>query len=67
MLGAPITLLSLVTSTDALAESVSEEDFSLLPAVPEPELANPVRLERERQPSLHLLVLATSVFHPPQA
>lgn len=67
MLGAPVTLVTLVTlltEADTLTESVLE-DFSVLPSVPEPERPSLLRLSVEFHPSLYLPVLATSVFHPP--
>lgn len=64
MLGAPVTLLSLLTTSDMLAGSVSE-DFSVLPPVPELHPFSALRLRVDRHPVPHLPVLATSVFHPP--
>jgi hypothetical protein len=66
MLGAPVTLASLLTSVDMLTESVSEE-FSLPPTVPEPEAPRPLRVNMEFQPALHLPVLSASLFHPPRS
>ena len=66
MLGAPITLFSLLNSPDMLMESVSE-DFSLTPSVPEPGAPNLARIHTELEPSHHFAVFETSVFHPPQS
>ncbi len=63
MLGAPVTLLGLLTS-DTPAESFSE-DFSL-PMTTEPGTPSPSSLHAEFQPSFHLPIFSTSVFHPPQ-
>jgi hypothetical protein len=64
MLGAPVTLLSLLKTSDMLTES-SCEDPSVLPAVPELRPTNALHLCVDGPPSPHLPVLATSVFHPP--
>ncbi|MDK2741488.1 MAG: hypothetical protein NDI90_01125 [Nitrospira sp. BO4] len=64
MLGAPVTLLSLLTTSDMLAGSVSE-DFSVLPPVPELRPFSALCLRVDGHPIPHLPVLATSVFHPP--
>lgn len=66
MLGVPISLSSLLISSDILTESVSE-GFSVLPTVPKPGVPSAHRLSVEFQSSLHLPVFVTSVFHPPQA
>ncbi|WHZ29606.1 MAG: hypothetical protein OJF51_004408 [Nitrospira sp.] len=65
MLGMPVTLIGLLTSSDVLAESVSE-DFSLTPVLPEPEMPGSSRIHAEVRPSFYLPVFVTSVFHPPQ-
>lgn len=65
MLGMPVTMLGLVTTSDMLVESVSE-DFSLIPVVPEPGTSGPSHTQAEFQASLHFPVFVTSVFHPPQ-
>lgn len=65
MLGAPITLSSLLVSSDPLSESVYE-DFSLLSVVSEPGISGPRFLHTEFQSASYLPILLTSVFHPPQ-
>ncbi|MBH0210130.1 MAG: hypothetical protein HP495_16745 [Nitrospira sp.] len=65
MLGAPVTLLGLLTS-DAPVESLSE-DFSIPPSMPEPGVLNHSRLLVEHQPSPSVPVFSTAVFHPPQS
>lgn len=64
MLGAPVTLLDVLTS-DAPVESFSE-DFSIPPMTPEP--STPIRFSfhAESHPSVHHQIFSTSVFHPPQ-
>ena len=64
MLGAPVTLLGVLTS-DTPAESLSE-DFSIPPITPEPDVPNHFSLYAEAHPSVHLPIFSTSVFHPPQ-
>ena len=64
MLGAPVTLLGVLIS-DVPAESLSE-DFSIPPIPPEPDTPGQFSFYAEFQPSVHLLILSTSVFHPPQ-
>ena len=64
MLGAPVTLFSLMLSSDMLTESVSE-DFSLPPTVPELGIPSRLRHYQEFHPTLQLPVFVTSVFHPP--
>jgi len=66
MLGTPISLSSLLISSDILTESVSE-GFSVPPIVPEPGIPSAYRMPLEFQPSSHLPIFVTSVFHPPQA
>ncbi|UVT20007.1 MAG: hypothetical protein H8K03_19880 [Nitrospira sp.] len=66
MLGLPGTLIDLLTSSDTLVESVSE-DSPLTPVVPEPETSGSSRLLIIGQSTVHLPVFVTSVFHPPQA
>lgn len=64
MLGAPVTLLGLLMS-DASVESLSE-DSSIPPITLE--LGTPGRsgFHLDFQPSLHLPIFPTAVFHPPQ-
>lgn len=66
MLGMPITLFSLVASSDVFLESVSE-DFSFPTTVPKPRTSSAWILYTELQSSPYLPVFVTSVFHPPQA
>lgn len=66
MLGMPMTMFGLLTSSDMLVESVSE-DFSLTPVVPQPGTLGSSHIHVIFQPSLHRPVFVTSVFHPPQA
>lgn len=65
MLGAPFTLLGLLMS-DTPAESLSE-DLSIPPITPEPGTTGRSSFYSELQPSLHLTIFSTAVFHPPQA
>lgn len=65
MLGAPVTLLGLLTS-DTPVESFSE-DFSIPPIAPEPGVPSLSRFRVETQPPGHLRIFSTSVFRPPQA
>jgi hypothetical protein len=64
MLGAPITLLGLLAS-DTPAESLSE-DFSIPPITPEPGAPSRSSFYAEFNPSPHLPIFSTAVFHPPQ-
>ncbi len=64
MLGAPVTLLGVLIS-DAPAESHSE-DFSIPPIAPEPDTPGQFSFYAEFQPSIHLPIFSTAVFHPPQ-
>lgn len=64
MLGAPVTLLGLLTS-DTPGESFSE-DFSIPPISPEPGTPSRSRFLADLQPSLHVPIFSTAVFHPPQ-
>jgi hypothetical protein len=65
MLGMPISLFSLIASSEVFTESVSE-DFSFPVAVPKPKASSVGTFHNERQLSRHLPVFVTSVFHPPQ-
>ena len=65
MLGTPVTLLSLLMTSDMLTESVSE-DSSMLPLVPELSPSKSLRLRIDGQSTFRLPVLATSIFHPPE-
>jgi len=64
MVGMPMTLLSLLTTSDVLAESGSE-DPSMLPQVPELRPFSAPHLRVDGHTISHLPVLAASVFHPP--
>jgi hypothetical protein len=64
MLGAPVTLLGLLTS-DTPVESLSE-DFSILPIMPELGKSSRSSLSVDIQPLPHLPIFSTTVFHPPQ-
>lgn len=66
MLGIPVTLFSLMASSDVFLESVSE-DFSFPPTVPRPRAAHARSPHTDLQSSIYLPVFVTSVFHPPQA
>ena len=64
MLGAPMTLLSPGAAADAPAVSGSEGfsiPSSLSPLTPSVDKA----LATDEQPSAHVLVLASTLFHPP--
>lgn len=67
LLGAPFTLLGLLTS-DMLTESepVSEDVSTLSPSL-EPERPRFFHSLTEFRQVVHLPVLLTSVFHPPSA
>lgn len=64
MLGAPVTLLSLLTS-DTPVELLSE-DFSILPLTPVPVAPSRSTSYAEFEPSFHIPIFSISVFHPPQ-
>ncbi|HRI38282.1 MAG TPA: hypothetical protein PLO50_06985 [Nitrospira sp.] len=65
MLGAPVTLLGLLTS-DTPVESFSE-DFSIPPVTPEPGVPSYSRFSVASQSPGHLPIFSTAVFHPPQS
>lgn len=65
MLGAPVTLLGLLTS-DTPVESLSE-DFSIPPVTPEPGFPSHSRVSVESQSPGHLPIFSIAVFHPPQS
>lgn len=65
MLGAPVTLLGLLTS-DTPVESLSE-DFTIPPTTPEPGFPSHSRFRVESQSPWHLPIFSTAVFHPPQS
>lgn len=64
MLGMPITLFSLLNTSDLLIQPNSE-DFSLLPGVPGPGTESRPLFHTELFPNVHRPVFITSVFHPP--
>jgi len=64
MLGMPVTLGSLLNSTDMLSQPASE-DFSLLPTLPKLEARSSFHPLSEIQTSLHVPVFVKSLFHPP--
>ena len=64
ILGAPVTLLSLLTS-DTPVELLSE-DFSILPITPIPAAPISSMFHAEFEPSFQIPIFLTSVFHPPQ-
>lgn len=64
MFGAPITLVSLLTSVDMLTEDVSE-DFCIHPTVPDLGTTSQLLLHIELRPSHYSPLFAKSVFHPP--
>ncbi len=64
MLGAPVTLIDLFTS-DTPAESLSE-DFSIPPITPKPGTPSRFSFHVAFEPSFHISIFSTSVFHPPQ-
>ncbi|WP_455371260.1 hypothetical protein [Petrachloros mirabilis] len=64
MLGVPTTLLSPVDAADALGASVLE-GFSVLPALPQPELQIEICSVTDVHSSMHVPVLAFVHFHPP--
>jgi hypothetical protein len=64
MLGVPLTLLSPVLSLDTLGESVLE-GFSIPPTVPLVTRNSKTGFVTDTQPSVHVPILASAVFHPP--
>jgi len=64
MLGVPVTLLGLLTS-DTPVELLSE-DFSILPITTVPGRPIGSSFHVEFEPSFHIPIFSTSVFHPPQ-
>lgn len=64
MLGVPPTLLSPALSLDTLGESVLE-GFSIPPTVPLVTLSSKTASVMDAQPSVHVPILASAVFHPP--
>ena len=64
MLGVPPTLLSPALSLDTLGESVLE-GFSIPPTVPLVTLSSKTACVMDAQPSVHVPILTSAVFHPP--
>jgi hypothetical protein len=64
MLGVPPTLLSPALSLDTLGESVLE-GFSIPPTVPLVTLSSKTARVMDAQPSVHVPILTSAVFHPP--
>lgn len=57
-------MFGLLTASEVVMESLSEDSF-LPPTVPELGISSRPRVSMEFQPSVHLPVFVTSVFHPP--
>jgi len=64
MLGVPPTLLSPALSLDTMGESVLE-GFSIPPTVPQLMLSSATVPVTDAQPSAHVPILASALFHPP--
>jgi hypothetical protein len=64
MLGVPVTFLSPALSPDTLGASVLE-GFSIPPTMSQLTFSAQTAPATEAQPSVHALVLASSLFHPP--
>jgi len=64
MLGAPMTLLSPGAAADAPAVSASE-GFSIPSSLSQLTPSVDMVLATDEQPSTHVLVLASTLFHPP--
>jgi len=64
MLGVPPTLLSPALSLDTLGESVLE-GFSIPPTVPQLMRFSETVPVTDAQPSVHVPILASALFHPP--
>jgi hypothetical protein len=64
MLGAPVTLLNPLDAADNLATSVME-GFSVPSSLPQLMLSGETVLVSQTQPSVHVPVLASALFHPP--
>jgi len=64
MLGVPPTLLSPALSLDTLGESVLE-GFSIPPTVPLLIRSSKTSSVMDAQPSMHVPILASALFHPP--
>ena len=64
MLGVPLTLLSPALPLDTAGESVLE-GFSIPPTVPLVTPSSQPAFVIDTQPSVHVPILASAVFHPP--
>lgn len=64
MLGVPVTLLSPVGTVETLSASASE-GFSVPSSIPQLTPAIEMVLVTDSPPSVHIPVLASTLFHPP--
>jgi len=64
MLGVPVTLLNPAVAADTLAVSVSE-GFSVPSSLPQLTPSGEMVPVTDAQPFVHVLVLASALFHPP--
>lgn len=64
MLGVPVTLLDPIEAADVLGASALE-GFSVPPTVPQLALSSETVPVTADQPSIHVPVLASTLFHPP--
>ena len=64
MLGVPVTLLSPALSLDTLDAAVLE-GFSIPPTVPQLMRSSETVSVTDAQPSVHVPMLASALFHPP--
>jgi hypothetical protein len=64
MLGVPVTLLNPAVAADTLAVSVSE-GFSVPSSLPQLTPSVEMVPVTDAQPFVHVLVLASALFHPP--
>ncbi len=64
MLGAPVTLLGLLTQETPV--ELLSEDFSILPIAPMPGTSSAFSFHAALERSFHIPIFSTSVFHPPQ-
>lgn len=64
MLGVPVTLLNPMDAADTLADSVSE-GFSVPSSLPQLTLSFETIYATDVQSSMHVLVFASAMFHPP--
>ena len=63
MLGVPVTLMNPVEAADTIGASVLE-GFSVPPTVPHITLSSETLPVAGAQPSMHVPVLTTALFHP---